>query len=62
MIKWFMQAVRRTQKNLYALALVLFVGAAVVVPQPVWLRTLEQLQQPVRRYRVRPRRSQRAHS
>ena len=32
MIKWFMQAVRRTQKNLYALALVLFVGAAVVAP------------------------------
>ena len=32
MIKWFMQAVRSTQKNLYALALVLFVGAAVVAP------------------------------
>jgi hypothetical protein len=32
MIKWFMQAVRRAQKNLYALALVLFVGAAVVAP------------------------------
>ena len=32
MIKWFMQAVRSAQKNLYALALVLFVGAAVVAP------------------------------
>ena len=32
MIKWFMQAVRRAQKNLYALALVLFVGAALVAP------------------------------
>jgi hypothetical protein len=32
MIKWFMQAVRRAQKNLYALALVPFVGAAVVAP------------------------------
>ena len=32
MIKWFVQAVRRAQKNLYALALVLFVGAAVVAP------------------------------
>ena len=32
MIKWFMQAVRKAQKNLYALALVLFVGAAVVAP------------------------------
>jgi hypothetical protein len=32
MIKWFMHAVRRAQKNLYALALVLFVGAAVVAP------------------------------
>jgi hypothetical protein len=32
MIKWFMDAVRRAQKNLYALALVLFVGAALVAP------------------------------
>jgi hypothetical protein len=32
MIKWFMQAVRRAQKNLYALAVVLFVGAALVAP------------------------------
>ena len=32
MIRWFMQAVRRAHKNLYALALVLFVGAAVVAP------------------------------
>jgi hypothetical protein len=32
MIKWFLQAVRRAQKNLYALALVLFVGAALVAP------------------------------
>jgi hypothetical protein len=32
MVKWFMQAVRRAQKNLYALAVVLFVGAALVAP------------------------------
>jgi hypothetical protein len=32
MINWFMQAVRRAQKNLYALAVVLFVGAALVAP------------------------------
>ena len=32
MIKWFMDAVRRAQKNLYALALVLFVGASLVAP------------------------------
>jgi hypothetical protein len=32
MIKWFMDAVRRAQKNLCALALVLFVGAALVAP------------------------------
>jgi hypothetical protein len=32
MIKWFMQTVRRAQKNLYALAVVLFVGAALVAP------------------------------
>jgi hypothetical protein len=32
MIKWFIDAVRRAQKNLYALALVLFVGAALVAP------------------------------
>jgi hypothetical protein len=32
MIKWFMDAVRRARKNLYALALVLFVGAALVAP------------------------------
>src|SRR6201987_3647266 len=32
MIKWFMQTVRRAQKNLYALALVLFVGASLVAP------------------------------
>jgi hypothetical protein len=32
MIKWFMDAVRRAQKNLSALALVLFVGAALVAP------------------------------
>ena len=32
MIKWFMQAVRKAQKNLYALALVLYVGAALVAP------------------------------
>jgi hypothetical protein len=32
MMKWFTQAVRRAQKNLYALALVLFVGAALVAP------------------------------
>jgi hypothetical protein len=32
MIKWFMDAVRRARKDLYALALVLFVGAALVAP------------------------------
>src|SRR5246127_3568110 len=32
MIKWFMDAVRRAQNNLYALALVLFVGVALVAP------------------------------
>jgi len=32
MIKWFMDAVRRAQKNLCALALLLFVGAALVAP------------------------------
>jgi hypothetical protein len=32
MIKWFMDAVRRARKNLSALALVLFVGAALVAP------------------------------
>jgi hypothetical protein len=32
MIKWFMDAVRRAQNNLSALALVLFVGAALVAP------------------------------
>jgi hypothetical protein len=32
MIKWFMQAVRGAQKELYALALALFVGAALVAP------------------------------
>jgi hypothetical protein len=32
MIKWFMDAVRRAQKRLSALALVLFVGAALVAP------------------------------
>ena len=32
MVKWFVQAVRRAQKNLYALAVVLFVGAALVAP------------------------------
>ena len=32
MIKWFMDTVRRAQKNLSALALVLFVGAALVAP------------------------------
>ena len=32
MIKWYMDAVRRAQKNLSALALVLFVGAALVAP------------------------------
>jgi hypothetical protein len=32
MIKWFMDAVRRAQRNLSALALVLFVGAALVAP------------------------------
>jgi hypothetical protein len=62
MIKWFMDAVRRAQKNLYALALVLFVGAALVAPQRVWRKTLAQLQQPARLSRARLLRSRRAHS
>jgi hypothetical protein len=41
MIKWFMQAVRRAQKNLYTLALVLFVGAAVVAPAASVAQNLE---------------------
>src|ERR1700745_2016754 len=32
MLQWFMAGVPRAQKNLYALALVLFVGAALVAP------------------------------
>lgn len=32
MLKWFMQAVRRAQKQFYALMVVLFVGAALVAP------------------------------
>jgi hypothetical protein len=32
MVKWFTYAVRRAQRQLYALAVVLFVGAALVAP------------------------------
>ena len=32
MLKWFMQAVRRAQRQIYALMVVLFVGAALVAP------------------------------
>jgi hypothetical protein len=32
MLKWFMQAVRRAQKQFYALMVVLFVGATLVAP------------------------------
>jgi len=32
MLKWFMQAVRRAQKQFHALMVVLFVGAALVAP------------------------------
>jgi hypothetical protein len=32
MIEWFMHAVRRARKNLYALTVVLFVSAALVAP------------------------------
>jgi hypothetical protein len=32
MLKWFMQAVRRAQKQFYALMVVLFVGDALVAP------------------------------
>jgi hypothetical protein len=32
MLKWFMQAVRRAQRQVYALMVVLFVGAALVAP------------------------------
>ena len=32
MVRWFMQTVRRAQKQFYALMVVLFIGAALVAP------------------------------
>jgi hypothetical protein len=62
MIKWFMDAVRRAQKNLSLWLSYCSSARHWLHPQRVWRKTLVQLQQPARPFRARLLRSQKAHS